>query len=41
MNPPLRHQLDHELRKVLSEKLIVDGQKSLDFLQGLLVYLAW
>ena len=41
MNPPLRHQLDQEFRKILSEKVIIDGQKSLDFLQGLLIYLAW
>jgi len=41
MNPPLRHQLDHEFRKILSSKLIVEGRKSLDFLQGLLIYLAW
>lgn len=37
----LHHQLDHEFRKVLSSKVVLDGQRSLDFLQGLLVYIAW
>lgn len=41
MDPPLRHQLDQEFRRILSAKVVIDGQKSLDFLQGLLVYLAW
>ncbi|TVY71335.1 hypothetical protein LSUE1_G008616 [Lachnellula suecica] len=34
-------QMNNEFRRVLSLKVIVEGQKSLDFLQGLLVYLAW
>jgi hypothetical protein len=38
---PLNHQLDHEFRRVLSMKVIVQGCKSLDYLQGLLVYIAW
>lgn len=33
--------MDHEFRRVLSLKVIVEGQKSLDYLQGLLIYLAW
>lgn len=37
----LHHQMDHEFRRVLSSKVIVEGQKSLDFLQGMLVYIAW
>jgi hypothetical protein len=37
----LVYQLDHEFKRVLSEKIICEGRKSLDFLQGLLVYLAW
>jgi len=37
----LVHHLDHEFRRVLSEKIICEGRKSLDFLQGLLVYIAW
>lgn len=40
-NPDLYHQLDHEFRRVLNQKLVVEGKKSLDMLQGLLVYLAW
>jgi hypothetical protein len=40
-DPHLYHQMDHEFRRVLSSKVIVDGQKSLDFLQGMLVYIAW
>ncbi|KAI9746482.1 MAG: hypothetical protein M1818_000195 [Claussenomyces sp. TS43310] len=38
---PLHHQLDHEFRRVLGSKLIVEGQKNLDLLQGLLVYITW
>jgi hypothetical protein len=38
---PLNLTLDEEFRKVLSEKVIVKEQKSLDIFQGLLVYIAW
>lgn len=38
---PLYHQMNHEYRRVLSSKVIVEGRKSLDYLQGLLVYIAW
>ncbi len=37
----LVYQLDHEFKRVLSEKIICEGRRSLDFLQGLLVYIAW
>jgi hypothetical protein len=37
----LAHQMDHEFRRILSSKVIVEGQKSLDFLQGMLLYIAW
>jgi hypothetical protein len=37
----LVHHLDHEFKRVLSEKIICEGRKSLDFLQGLLIYIAW
>lgn len=37
----LYHQINHEFRRVLSSKVIVEGRKSLDYLQGLLVYIAW
>lgn len=40
-HPYLHHQLDQEFRRVLSLKLIVESQKSLDYLMGLLVYVAW
>ncbi|EDO03880.1 hypothetical protein SS1G_06361 [Sclerotinia sclerotiorum 1980 UF-70] len=40
-HPYLHHQLDQEFRRVLSLKLIVNSQKSLDYLLGLLVYIAW
>ena len=33
--------LEKELREVLAQKVIVEGELSLDLLQGLLVYLAW
>ena len=34
-------QLDHEFRRILSQRLVVDGHKTLELLQGLLIYLAW
>ena len=37
----LYQQIDHEYRRILSMKVIVAGEKSLDFLQGILVYIAW
>ncbi|CZS93246.1 uncharacterized protein RAG0_03616 [Rhynchosporium agropyri] len=40
-NLELHHQIDQEFRRVLSSKVLLQGQKSLDFLQGLLVYIAW
>lgn len=40
-DPKLHHQMDHEFRRILSGKVIIEGQKSLDFLQGMLVYIAW
>ena len=38
---PLQELLDRELRTTLSTKVILEGEKSIDLLQGLLVYLAW
>ena len=38
---PLQEILDRELRTMLSTKVILEGEKSIDLLQGLLVYLAW
>lgn len=40
-DPPLYHQLDHEFKRILSTKVIIEGRKSLDFVQGILVYVAW
>jgi hypothetical protein len=40
-DPPLYHQMDHEFKRILSTKVIVEGRKSLDFIQGILVYVAW
>ena len=37
----LQKSLDEELRNALSLEVVIDGEKSLDLLQGLLVYLAW
>lgn len=41
MDTPLNFQMDQEFRRILSAKVVVDGQKSLDFLQGILLYIAW
>ncbi len=40
-NLPLQKQLENELKGSLCKKVIMDGEKSLDLLQGLLVYLNW
>jgi hypothetical protein len=37
----LQDKLEMEVRKDLGQRVIVQGEKSLDLLQGLLVYLAW
>jgi hypothetical protein len=37
----LQHVLEEELRSTLSSRVVLEGEKSLDLLQGLLVYLAW
>ena len=41
MDTPLNCQLDQEFRRILSAKVVVEGQKSLDFLQGMLLYISW
>ena len=38
---PLQKALDHEFRSTLCAKVVIDGEKSIDLLQGLLVHLAW
>lgn len=40
-NEKLQIQLDLEIRESLSKRIIVESEKSLDLLQGLLVYLTW
>lgn len=37
----LQEPLEREFREVLSTRVIVEGAKDLDLLQGLLIYLAW
>lgn len=39
-DPLLFHQMNHEFRRVLSIKVIFEGKKSLEYLQGLLIYIA-
>lgn len=39
--PALQLMLDKEIRETLGVRLYVNGEQSLDLLQGLLVYLAW
>lgn len=39
--PRLQQQTDERFRRVLSERVIVHGEKSLDYVQGLLVYISW
>ena len=41
MDTPLNCQMEQEFRRILSAKVVVEGQKSLDFLQGILLYIAW
>ena len=38
---PLQEALERECRSVLCTKALFEGEKSLDLLEGLLVYLAW
>jgi hypothetical protein len=38
---PLQKLLEHELKVSLCKRVFFDNEKSLDLLQGLLVYLAW
>lgn len=37
----LRNAIELEIRESLSQKVVVNGEKSMDLLQGLLVYLCW
>jgi hypothetical protein len=39
--PDLQRSLDREFCKVLATKVMVNGERSLEILQGLLIYIAW
>ncbi|TGO85837.1 hypothetical protein BPOR_0359g00070 [Botrytis porri] len=39
-NIPMQHLLESELRETISSRTIIHGEKSIDLLQGLLLYLA-
>lgn len=41
VDPGLQRSLDARFRKVVATRVVMQGEKSLDYLQGLLVYLAW
>lgn len=41
VNPALQKSLDERLRKVVATRVVMHGEKSMDYLQGLLIYLAW
>ncbi|TGO08290.1 hypothetical protein BTUL_0216g00170 [Botrytis tulipae] len=40
-NIPVQHLLESELRETISSRTIMHGEKSIDLLQGILLYLAW
>ena len=40
-NPQLQQRLAREIQKQIASRMIINNEKSLDLLQGLLVYLAW
>ncbi|TGO38438.1 hypothetical protein BHYA_0075g00410 [Botrytis hyacinthi] len=40
-NIPVQHLLESELRETISSRTIIHGEKSIDLLQGILLYLAW
>lgn len=39
--PSLQQKTDERFRRVMSERIVFHDEKSLDYLQGLLVYIAW
>ncbi|PYI03551.1 hypothetical protein BO78DRAFT_463234 [Aspergillus sclerotiicarbonarius CBS 121057] len=39
--PLLQKRMDERFRRVLSERIVFYGEKSMDYVQGLLVYMAW
>ncbi|KAM0140925.1 hypothetical protein ACHAO1_002051 [Botrytis cinerea] len=40
-NLPVQHLLETELRETIASRTIMHGEKSIDLLQGILLYLAW
>ncbi|KAM0160155.1 hypothetical protein ACHAQE_004770 [Botrytis cinerea] len=40
-NIPVQHLLETELRETIASRTIMHGEKSIDLLQGILLYLAW
>lgn len=40
-DPVLQRSLDERFRKVLATRIVMQGEKSLDYVRGILVYLAW
>lgn len=41
INPVLQKSLDERFRKVVATRIVMQGEKSMDYLQGLITYLAW
>lgn len=41
VNPVLQKSLDERFRKVVATRIVMQGEKSMDYLQGLITYLAW
>lgn len=39
--PRLHQRINYKFCRVPSDRLIVHGEKNLDYLKGLLVYIAW
>lgn len=40
-NPSQQHYLEKDIMKYISDHLILKGERSIDLLQGLLVYITW
>lgn len=40
-NAEMLPALHHDVKETISQKMIIEGEKSIDLLQGLLVYLCW
>lgn len=40
-NMPLQRRLGKEIKQVVSNRVIMSGESSLEVIQGILIYLAW